>query len=90
VFGTEVGRRLWVDRKRVASPSRQTGRASKLSVLSNAQKEDKISFLNHHTRTPAGRQGEQGKLSIGMLSGMRRFLTMRILVRNFLTFVRKK
>jgi hypothetical protein len=32
-----------VDRKRVASPSRQTGRASKLSVLSNAQQEEKFS-----------------------------------------------
>jgi hypothetical protein len=44
VFGPEAARCLWVDRMRVASPSRQTGRASKLSVLSNAQQEEKISY----------------------------------------------
>jgi hypothetical protein len=87
VFGPEAGRCLWVDRKRVASPSRQTGRASKLSVLSNAQQEEKFSHYEKFSRLSYAIPSRQkGKLGIGMLSTVRKFLIMRIVLRNFLTF----
>jgi hypothetical protein len=44
------------------------------------------SFLNYPTQTPVGRQGEQGKRGIGMLSRVGIFLITKILVRNHLTF----
>jgi hypothetical protein len=59
VFGPEAGRCLWVDRKRVASPSRQTGRASKLSEHSNAQQEVKFSHYEKFSQSPYANPSQQ-------------------------------
>jgi hypothetical protein len=72
----------------VAARSACATRESPESALARRRRRRK--FLTHHTRIPAGRQGEQRKLGIRMRSGVRKFLNMRILVRNFLIFVRKK